>query len=190
MEFSDYDRSKFIFIIVRPSETNDFDSGLLNNIDVDFDITQLPQIINVELEEKYSQKTNGSYVTNFYNKTSSVDLENIWVGQFNSIVIYGIASDGISSMKDWIKVNQECIDSIEKLSFKNNTNDNNKNYFDNDYTSNFNPTNTCELYKIVDLNNIKITWSESVIPSNIEIINIQQNVQRITNGMSGQIFGC
>ena len=190
MEFSDYDRSKFIFIIVRPSETNNFDSGLLNNIDVDFDITQLPQIINVELEEKYSQKTNGSYVTNFYNKTSSVDLENIWVGQFNSIVIYGIASDGISSMKDWIKVNQECINSVEKLSFKNNTNNNNKNLFDNNYTSNFNPTNTQELYKIVDLNNIKITWSESVIPSNIEIIHIQQNVQRITHGMSGQIFGC
>ncbi len=43
--------TKFIFIIVRPSEINDFDIGLINNMDKDFDQSQLPQIINVELQE-------------------------------------------------------------------------------------------------------------------------------------------
>lgn len=166
-------RIKFIFIIVRPTEFNNFESGLINQIDRDFDITQLPQILNVELEECHDIKSD-----NPYNKSSLVDLENIWIRQYDNMVIYGIAADGISSMKNWIRVNQECLDSIEKLSFVN-TNTN---------TNNFNLTNTNEIYKIVNLNQIKITWTESNIPVNIEIINIEQNIQRIMSGMTANAY--
>lgn len=176
-------RTKFIFIITRPNESNDFDSGLFNQIDGDFDITQLPQILNVELEEIHTNNNDDYYNSNTYTKSSLIDLENIWVGQFDNMVVYGIAADGISSMKDWIRVNQECLNSIEKLSFVNPNSSNNK-----ISTNNFNLTNTNEIYGIVNLNQIKITWTESIIPVNIEIIHIEQNLQRIMSGMSGDAF--
>lgn len=178
-----YGMTKFIFIIIRPNEFNDFDSGLINQIDKDFDITQLPQIINVELEEIH-QINKDDYNAGTYTKTNLIDLENIWVGQYDDMVVYGIASDGTSSMKDWIKVNQECLDSIEKLSFT----ESNSTYGSQINTNNFNLTNINEIYRIVNLNQIKITWTESNIPVNIEIIHIKQNLQRIMGGMSGDAY--
>jgi hypothetical protein len=44
------------------------------------------------------------------------------------------------------------------------------------------------IYKIVNLNHIQITWSESVVPVNIEMIYIEQNTQRFMNGMSGVYY--
>ena len=88
-------------------------------------------------------------------------------------------------MKNWIKVNQECLDSIEKLSFFNYNSDYN---YTNIGTNNFNLTNSNEIYRIVNLNQIKITWTESVIPVNIEIVHIQQNLQKIMSGMTGDAF--
>jgi len=173
-------RTKFIFVIVRPNESNNYDSGTINQIDSDFDITQLPQIINVELEEIHLVNKE-DYNSGTYCKSSLVELENIWVGQFDNMVIYGIASDGISSMKNWIRVNQECLDSIEKLSFVNSNSNSTS-------TNNFNLTNTNEIYRIVNLNQIKIIWTESNIPVNIEIIHIEQNLQRIMSGMAGDAF--
>lgn len=178
--------TKFIFVIIRPNESNDFDSGLFNQIDKDFDITQLPQIINVELEEIHYNNNKDDYNTGTYSKSSLIDLENIWVGQYDNMVVYGIASDGTSSMKNWIKVNQECLDSIEKLSFS--KSNSTKNNYSQISTSNFNLTNTNEIYRIVNLNQIKITWTESNIPVNIEIIHIKQNLQRIMSGMSGDVY--
>ena len=169
-------RTKFIFVIIRPIESNDYDSGLINQIDKDFDQTQLPQILNVELEEQHL--TNKNDYKSIFNKSSLIDLENIWVGQFDNMIVYGIAADGISSMKDWIKVNQECLDSIEKMPFTNS----------NVGSNNFNLINTNEIYRIVNLNQIKITWTESCIPVNIEIIYIQQNLQRIMSGMIGEQY--
>lgn len=181
-------RTKFIFVIVRPNETNDFDSGVINYIDRDFDVTQLPQIINVELKENYMNKNN-DYCTIESYKLSLVDLENIWIAQFDNMVIYGIAADGINSMKNWINVNQECLDSIEKLSFSNSKNTNNYKYTNNSkYTNNFNLKNINEIYKVVNLNEIKITWTDSTISTNIEIIHINQNIQMFMGGMTGDYF--
>lgn len=171
--------TKFIFVIVRPSESTNLDLEIINQIDKDIDITQLPQIINVELEEDNWTKYNNN------KKTSLVELENIWVGQFENMVVYGIAADGISSMKNWIHVLDESIGDFEKLSFMKNYNYNKNN---NIHASNFNPANTNEIYKYVNLNQIKIIWSESSIPVNIEIIHIQQNLQRIMSGMTGDAY--
>lgn len=187
IELKDYYMIKFIFILIRPSETNDFDSGLINQIDRDFDITQLPQIINVELDEKHLIN-DSDYSVGTYTKSSLINLENIWVGQYDNMVIYGIAADGISSMKDWIRVNQECLDSIEKLSFANQKSNSSQNNYNQIFTNNFNLTNTNEIYRIVNLDKIKITWTESNIPVNIEIIQINQNIQRVMSGMSGDAY--
>ena len=124
------------------------------------------------------------------NKISTIELENIWVGQFDDLVIYGIAADGLSNMKNWIKVQSECIDSIEKMTFKNNdtnTNANKENYMNID-ACNINPNNYENVYSIVNLNSIKIYWSETSIQTNIEVFIINQNVQRICSGMTGEAY--
>lgn len=166
--------TKFIFIIIRPHESNNFESELINQIDNDIDITQLPQIINVEL-----------------NSTSLIDLENIWTGQYDNIIVYGIAADGYNSMKNWINVLKEGINSAEKIDFINNNNNNNNNnklLYKYNFASNYNMFNTNEIYKCVNLDKIKIVLSESSIPVNIEIIHIQQNLQRYMGGLTGDAF--
>lgn len=139
--------TKFIFVIIRPHEFTNLETEVINLIDKDIDISQLPQITSIELEEEYNI---GKYNTT--KKKSFVELENIWVGQFNDIVIYGIAADGISSMKNWIRVQSECVNSIEKISFGSSENG-------NICGSNFNPNNYESVFSIVNLTGIKIYWS-------------------------------
>ncbi len=118
-------------------------------------------------------------------------MENIWVGQFDNLVVYGIAADGISPMKNWIKVNQECLESIDKLLFvdsNSNSNSESKSFSKIKYTNNLNLTNPNEIYRIVYLNQIKITWTESIIPVNIEVVYIQNNVQRYLAGMTTDVY--
>jgi hypothetical protein len=178
LEISDryFFASKFIFVVIRPHETTDLETEIINQVDKDIDISQLPQITGVELEEEY--KIGESHTMK---KKSHIGLENIWVAQFDNLVIYGIAADGISSMKNWIRVQSECIDSIEKMSFGDNTNG-------NIGGSNFNPNNYSSVFGIVNLTGIKIYLSESNIQTNIEVIVVNQNIQKIMSGMTGEAY--
>lgn len=178
MELSDrwYFASKFIFVIVRQHEMTDMDLEIINQTNVDIDVSQFPQITGIELEEEY-----GKFNENKIKKQSSIQLDNIWVAQFDDLVIYGIAADGISNMKNWIKVQSECIDSIEKMSFGSN---------DNGQIggSNLNPNNYNGVFGIVNLTGIKIYWSETAIQTNVEIFFINQNIQRVMSGMTGDAY--
>ena len=170
--------SKFIFVIIRPHETTNLETEVINQIDKDIDISQLPQITEVELEEEYNIGQSHKM-----KKKSLIGLENIWVAQFDDLVIYGIAADGISCMKNWIRVQSECVDSIEKISFGDNSNG-------NIGGSNFNPNNYSGVFGIVNLTGIKINLSDSNIQTNIEIIVVNQNIQRIMSGMTGDAHCC
>lgn len=178
MELSDkwYFASKFIFVVVRQHEITDMDLEIINQTNIDIDVSQFPQITGVELKEEYNTKNSHTCV-----KQSSIQLDNIWVAQFDDLVIYGIAADGISNMKNWIKVQSECIDSIEKMSFGSNDSE-------TLYGSNFNPNNYNGVYGIVSLNGIKIYWSETAIQTNVEIFIIDQNIQRVMSGMTGEVY--
>lgn len=178
MELSErwYHASKFIFVVVRQHEMTHIDLEIINQTNVDIDVSQFPQIIGVELEEEYNL---GQGLT--CKKKSSIQLDNIWVAQFDDLVIYGIAADGISNMKNWIKVQSECIDSIEKMSFG--SNDNGK-----ISSSNLNPNNYNGVYGIINLTGIKIYWSETAIQTNIEIFFVNQNIQRVMSGMTGDAY--
>lgn len=175
----DFYRSKFIFVVIRPHyETNDLEVDLV--MDADVDCSQLPQITHVELvETKYDCDT----------QSSLIELNNIWVGQYDNLIIYGIAADGVSNMKNWIKVSSECVGSIEKIfqnaNTNNSSNDNSSNLIK---LNNFNANNYDQIYKIVNLSNIKIYFSESTIQTDIEIFVINQNLQRFRDGMTGNAY--
>ena len=171
-----YRFSKFIFIIVRQHEITDFDLKIINQTNTDIDVSQFPQITGVELEEEYHK---GFEITG--KKQSSIQLDNIWVSQFDDLVIYGIAADGISNMKNWTRVQSECIDSIEKMTFGNNENG-------KIASSNFNPNNYNDVFGIVNLSKIKIYWSETSIQTNVEIFVLDQNMQRVKDGMTGNVY--
>ncbi len=184
MELSNtfYFASKFIFVIVRQHKMSDIDLETINHTNADIDVSQYPQITGVELEEHY---TKNEFINE--TRTSSILLDNIWVSQFDDMVIYGIAADGISNMKNWTRVQTECVDSIESIesiesiSFKSDTEKN------SGYT-NFNSNNYSGIFNIVDLTGIKIFWSETSIQTNIEIFIIKQNMQIISSGMTGNVF--
>jgi hypothetical protein len=178
MELSDklYFASKFIFVVVRQHEMTDMDLEIINQTNVDVDISQFPQITEVELEEKYNLGQGSTC-----KKKSSIQLDNIWVAQFDDLIIYGIASDGISNMKNWIRVQSECIDSIEKMSFGSNENG-------QIAGSNINPNNYNSIFGIVNLTGIKIYWSETSIQTNVEIFVVKQNIQRVMSGMTGDAY--
>ena len=98
------------------------------------------------------------------------------------MVIYGIAADGYSNMKNWINVQKEGVESIEKIDFIGKTNDNKT-------LNNFNVDNYNNIYKISGVDKIKIKMSDSNILVNIEIIEINQNLQRFLSGMTANAFG-
>lgn len=175
IEFRDlFLRSKFIFVIIRPSKMDDLELDQDIQINTDIDVTQLPQIISVELEECYLKNYGVSSKKNML-----INNENIWVGQFENLIIYGIAADG-SNMKNWIKVQSECINSFEKFCLS-------KDKYGFEAFTNINLNNT-EIYKIVDLSKIKINLSDTQITTNIEILIIDQNTQKISGGMTGITF--
>lgn len=171
-----YFASKFIFIIVRQHEMTNMDLEIINQTNVDIDVSQFPQIIGVELEEVYDM---GGGIKS--KKQSTIQLDNIWVAQFDDLVIYGIAADGISNMKNWIRVQTECIDSIEKMTYGNNE-------YGQISGSNLNPNNYNGVFGIVNLTGIKIYWSETTIQTNVEIFFVNQNIQRVMSGMTGEAY--
>lgn len=167
-----YSFVKFIFVIIRPVEKTNLESNIINHIDHDIDISQLPQIINVSLEELDESKE-----LNETTKITDIELDNIWVSQFDNMCIYGIAADGVNSMKNWINVLNEGVKNIEKIYNIN-----------KEYSTNINLSNIDPIYKIVNLNKLVLTFSESNVPINIEIIYICQNSYRIMYGMCGNSF--
>jgi PII-like signaling protein len=56
------------------------------------------------------------------------------------------------------------------------------------YVNNLNSDNYEGLYLLSNLDKIKISWYNSNVPVNIEIIHINQNVQRIMNGMTENAY--
>lgn len=164
IELNGHEREKFIFIIIRQHEFSDYESGIINQINDDVNVTQFPQISQIEL-------------LNDENKQYNISLEKIWVGQFDNMIIYGIAADGVSDMSNWIKVLSEGVESIENL-----------NLYLNAKINNLNQNNYDGLYLISNLDKIKISWYNSNIPVNIEIVHLKQNIQQIMGGMSGDTY--
>jgi hypothetical protein len=174
IELSGHRFEKFMFIIIRQHEQSDYESGIINQLDEDVDITQFPCISGIE----------------FYNnehRQFNINLENIWTGQFDNMVIYGVAMDGVSDMSNWIKVLSEGIESTEKLNFdvnvKINSNSNEQKPVNNLNSNNYEGT-----YLVSDIDNIKISLYNSNVPVNIEIIHITQNIQKIFGGMCGDAY--
>jgi hypothetical protein len=173
---------KFIFIVVRQHEVSDYESGIVNQLDGDVDVTQFPQISRIELEDNN-------------HKQFDISLDRMWVGQFDNVIIYGIAADGVSDMSNWIKVLSESVESIEDLNLdsvhKNNddNNDDGNNYSKKARNvNNLNSNNYEGMYLVSNLNKIKISWYNTNIPVNVEIIHINQNIQRMMGGMSGDAY--
>ena len=153
--------SKFIFIIVR-NETSSKNNNEINNV------TQFPQLTNIEIE-KYNHDTKK-------NETNSIDLSNIWFSQYDDLMIYAVATNCISNMNNWIRVNKECSESIEKFDFSKKINNTITNY--NNYEEKF--------YVECYVKNVKIYFSDSNLKVNVEIVEISQNVLRMMSGMAGK----
>lgn len=56
------------------------------------------------------------------------------------------------------------------------------------YGSNINPNNYNGVFSIVNLTGIKIFWSETSIQTNVEIYVVNQNLQRVMSGMTGDAY--
>jgi hypothetical protein len=159
-----FSASKFMFVIMR------------THLDDVTDSTQYPQITNFVVTD---------------NKTmfsKSIDLNNIFVEQFDDILVYGVALDCISDMKNWTNVMNEFTPiNLDKLM------DNKKNSITNEeqklnaYT-NENASNVNGMYGFIRDSSAHITFNETSTPVNMEVITIQQNMQRIIGGMVGTAF--
>lgn len=152
---------KFLFVFIRP--TDEFLS------DGHVSISDLPQLESVEITKQ----------ENLFTDTYTIDLSNVYMATFDNIIIYGIAVDGFSNMKDWIKVIDECAGS--KGLFKSKPESNNKTGF-----YNFKPEKSNDLYKVItNPVSTKIKLTPYSIPISVEIYEIDQNLQRIMSGMTG-----
>lgn len=154
--------SKFIFIIVRNKETSN--NNEINNV------TQFPQLTNIEI-------TNYNHYTK-QNETNTIDLSNIWFSQYDDLMIYAVATNCISNMNNWIRVNKECSESIENLDFSKKINNTITNY--DNYEEKF--------YVVRYVEKVKIYFSDSNLKVNVEIVEISQNALRMIAGMSGTAF--
>lgn len=165
--------SKFMFVLMRP------------HLDDVQDSTQYPQINNVIIS--------GDDI-----ETIEIALENIWIEQFDDILIYGIALNGNSNMNEWLNVMNEFtpID-MNKLNNNNEYIDNNnvKEFIDNNITANRtndymnnNPNNHTGIFNHVRYCDVQLSFTPSSTPVNMEIITINQNIQRIMGGMCGNAF--
>lgn len=133
-----------------------------NNIDINNNIIDLPQILNIKLNVLKSV-----FVYPYFEEIY-IELNNIWFNQYDDMIIYGIATDGISNMKNWNKIINKTNDyDIMKLK----TNNINDNYEYNDYINNSNPST------------IHVTFSNYNCPINIEIINFCYKSYTFCNGM-------
>jgi hypothetical protein len=142
--------NKFMFIIMRPhlSDCND--------------VSQYPQITEVSVLHESPTHLNCAY---------TIDLNNISVEQFDDIIVYGVALDGISDMKNWTKVMNE----FTPINYDKLNNNIGKKY------SNTNENNVDGVYGIVNYCLISTIFSTALTPVNMEVILIQQNMQRVKN---------
>lgn len=143
--------SKFAFVIIR------------NHHDDANDSTQYPQI-------------NGIEVICENQSSISIELQNIWIEQFNEILIYGIALDGVSDMNKWLKVMNEC-SPMKSTDFTVSTN-----------YKNLNSNNFEGIFQHVQLDKLIINFTHTATPVNMEIVIINQNIQQIRGGMTGNLY--
>lgn len=122
----------------------------------------LPQLLNITL----TMKNNVEYV---------IPLENISFEQYDDKIVYGISVDENTSMEKWLKFTNECTSNIlSKLN--------------DDYSTpknNINSNNYNGIYKCVNIEKIKMIFTDVSQIVNIEITTLIQNIQRIMYGMSG-----
>jgi hypothetical protein len=93
-----------------------------NNSNINFIFVIMSNFNNLE----YSEITKVEIVDS-YCKRYTIELDNIWISQINNncnndnnnnftnTIIYGIALDGVSDMKNWIKFQKKCVNSLEEL---------------------------------------------------------------------------
>lgn len=154
---------KFLFVFIRPTDEFLLDENVC--------ISDLPQLESVELTktEEYHQVS-----------TYAIDLSHIYMATFDNIIVYGIAVDGFSNMKDWIKVTKEC--GGAKDLFK--TEPGSKSGFNN-----FKPEALNDLYKVIRTpEKTKIKLTPYSIPISVEVYEINQNIQSVMSGMTGLSF--
>lgn len=186
---------KFIFIILRQEFVIDEGRDGFKEFDSDIDVTQFPQLIDVELTiPKKSMVQNNGYnsykIDGYY--TKNIDLENVWLTQYNNMIIYGIAVDGHSNMNNWVRVSNECIESTDKLNlFSGESGSSIRNLGldeKNLSVNNLNLENYQEKFLMEHVDKIKIFFSDSSVRVNVEVIEIHHNLQRTMSGMTGDAY--
>jgi hypothetical protein len=183
---------KFIFVILRQEFVIDQGRDGFKYFDSDIDVTQFPQIIDIEITIPKKSKGVNSYcaINGYY--TKNIALENIWLTQYNNMVIYGIAVDGHSNMNNWVRVSNECIESTDKLNLfsggDSGSSIGNLGLDIKQSVNNLNLENYQEKFSMEHIDKIKILFSDSSVSVNVEVIEIHHNLQRIMSGMTGEAF--
>jgi hypothetical protein len=111
-------------------------------------------------------------------------MDNIWLTQYNDMVIYGIACDCHSNMNNWIRVTNECVGSLNEFKLPNRANKTN-NLFN---TNNINFENYQEKFLTESIKSAKILLSDTKINTCIEIVEIQHNIQKIMNNAVFNVY--
>jgi len=89
----------------------------------------------------------------------------------------------------------EGVESIDNLNLDtvNNNADcvyDNKNYSKKQGVNNLNSNNYEGMYLVSNLDKIKISWYNSNVPVNVEIIHVNQNIHKMMGGMCGDAYNC
>jgi hypothetical protein len=112
--------SKNDLLVVCPLIYNNNNNN--NNSNINFIFVIVSNFNNLE----YPEISKVEIVDNYY-KRYTIELDNIWISQINNncnndnnnnftnTIIYGIALDGVSDMKNWIKFQKKCVNSLEEL---------------------------------------------------------------------------
>jgi hypothetical protein len=103
----------------------------------------------------------------------------MYLAEYDNIYVYGIALDGQSNMKNWVKIVNECNDLYKSLA--------NAEYT-NKVITNLNTWASTQAFKCVNVDRFRIHLSNYSIPVNIEVFIGTQNIQRVLSGMSGEAF--
>jgi hypothetical protein len=167
--------SKFVFIVIR----QEYSVESLNSLNSfsyseysDIDVSQFPQILEIEIE---------LYDKNFSKIHKLFDINNVWLTQYDNIVIYGIACDCHSNMNDWVnKVTNECVGSLNEFK-SSNINSFNNQLSDPFITNNINFENYQEKFLIQSIKSIKVIFSDTKINTCIEIVEMHYNIQKTMN---------
>lgn len=171
------ERMKFMFIFISASLS---EFNLINS-------NQLPQIQSIDLEYdlEYEYK-----LSNCSKRT--IPFENMYFAQYENILVYGIALDGYSNMKNWIQVLNECnnihktIENKQTIEYKSSPMNLRRNTGES--FSNLNRDQNVNPFGVVCLSNCHINFTNILNPINVEIYLINQNINRMISGMTGDWF--